>query len=252
MEHDHQRFSKTLVPLENTEHDYRKVSISRQEGEFLWDQIREQRYEKTIEIGCALGVSSLYICDATSQFANPSHTIIDPYETSHWSRVGIQNLQAHGVSSFNLLEEPSELALPKLLAKKETFDFGFIDGCHSFDHTMLEFFYLNRMVRVGGMIVFDDANWPSISKLLAYASRYPAYKSVVPGGGVSGEPSLTLRQHLFRLLCHGTKLFPREARAEIFSQRVLSSRIRGRANSSIVGLMKVAEDERSFDWFEPF
>ena len=252
MTHDHPRFSDTLIPLEKTEYDYRKTSTSQQEGEFLWNLVRENLYHKTIEIGCALGVSSLYICDAASQFSNPSHTIIDPKQTSDWSSIGIRNLQAHGVSFLSLVEEPSELALPKLLERKETFDFGFIDGWHTFDHSLLDFFYLNRMIRVGGMIVFDDADWPSISKLLRYLSKYPAYKIVLPPRESLKASHLTLRQQLLRFLCYGARFIPQSSRKKIFSERVISGQIRETTLSSIVGLMKVAEDKRRWDWYEPF
>lgn len=252
MTQDHPRFSDTLTPIENAELNYRNTSISRQEGEFLWSVIRENRYHKTIEIGCALGVSSLYICDALSQFNNPSHTIIDVVQTSFWSGIGIRNLQARSISFFSLIEELSELALPRLLESKETFDFGFIDGWHTFDHTLLDFFYLNRLIRVGGMIVLDDTDLPSISKLLRYLSRYPAYKIVLPPRESPDTSHLTLREQLFRLFCYGTRLVPRSIRREIFSERVISGQIHQTTLPSIVGLMKVDEDDRGWDWYEPF
>jgi predicted O-methyltransferase YrrM len=252
MKQDHPRFADTLTPLEETRYRYRDTSVSREEGEFLWNLIRENRYQKTIEIGCALGISSLYICDAVSQFSNPSHTIIDPKQTTAWSSIGIRNLRAHSIDFYSLIEEPSEFALPKLLEKKETFDFAFIDGWHTFDHSLLDFFYLNRLIRVGGMVVFDDANWPSVSKLLGYLSRYPAYEIVVPSKNAIKPPNLTWRQRLFRMLCYGARTIPEGIRKEIFSERVLSGRIRKTERPSIVGLKKVAEDERKWDWYEPF
>ena len=210
MKPDHPRFSDTLIPLENTKYDYRETSISTQDGEFLWHLIRDNGYRKTIEIGCALGISSLYICDAVSKFSNPSHTIIDPKQETGWSNIGIRNLRARSISHFSFSKEPSELALPKLLERNETFDFGFIDGWHTFDHALLDFFYLNRLIGIGGLIVFDDANWPSISRLLRYIIRYPAYKVTSP-------------------------------RSEAI-----------KVSPNIVAFVKVAEDDRNFDWYEPF
>jgi hypothetical protein len=40
--------------------------------------------------------------------------------------------------------------------------------------------------RFSDTLVFDDANWPSIAKLLKYLSQYPAYEVVLP-------PARTLR-----------------------------------------------------------
>lgn len=42
-------------------------SISHDEGEFIWRLIRDNAIDRSIEVGCAFGVSSLYICDALSQ-----------------------------------------------------------------------------------------------------------------------------------------------------------------------------------------
>ncbi len=79
----HSRFSDKLVDLsalksENKSFDYACVSVSREEGESLSSLIEEKSYRETIEIGCALGVSSLYICDALAKFDNVSHTISTP------------------------------------------------------------------------------------------------------------------------------------------------------------------------------
>ncbi len=223
MMHHHPRFTDTLLRLEATKFDYRKTSLSRDKGEFIWNLIRENNYQKTIEIGCALGVSSLYICDAISESDNPAHTIVDPNQTSGWASIGTRNLEERNISFFTLIEEPSEIALPKLLEKKQIFDFGLIDGWHTFDHTLIDFFYLNRLTKVGGMIVIDDANWPSISKLLKYLIKYPSYELILD----SKDRTLYLVDDL--LDPNKDTLFP-----------------------AIVGLKKVADDQRRWDWYEPF
>jgi predicted O-methyltransferase YrrM len=246
----HSRFAETLVPLEHTEFDYDKTSLSPDEGEFLWNAIRQRGYQTSIEIGCALGVGSLYICDAIATSANPAHTIIDPHEMTHWRGIGVQNLRARGITFFRLIEESSELALPKLLEKEEQFDVGLIDGWHTLDHALLDFFYLNRLVRVGGMILFDDANWPSISKLLAYIGNYPCYRWVWPAERSRARP--TLRTRVFRFLHHGTRLVPRALRDQIFSPRLVAGQAIRFSFPSIVGLEKVAEDDRNWDWYVPF
>ena len=242
------QFYNSLIPLDNTPFDYQLTSVPKENCEYIWKLIRKKRYKNTIEIGCALGVSSLYICDAISQFNNPFHTIIDPKQKSDWHNIGIRNLQKHDLNFFNLIEEPSELALPKLLEQKYTFDMAFIDGWHTFDHALVDFFYLNRMIKVGGIIVFDDATWNSISKLIRYISNYPAYKTLLP----PVEPLSTFRQKLFHFLCMGVKFIPLTIRREIFSERVILDQIRKPKYPRIVGLMKVSEDTRMFDWYVPF
>ncbi|MTI29215.1 class I SAM-dependent methyltransferase, partial [Xanthovirga aplysinae] len=109
---------------------------------------------------------------------NVSHTIIDPYQTSDWKNIGITNLRKANIDFFELIEKPSEIALPQLLNEKRKYDFALIDGWHTFDHTLIDFFYLNRLINTGGIIVIDDVGLPSINKLMRYILNYPAYELI--------------------------------------------------------------------------
>ena len=37
-------------------------------------------------------------------------------------------------------------------------------------------FYANRLLEDGGFVAIDDANWPSIRKMISYVSKYPNYR----------------------------------------------------------------------------
>ena len=49
----------------------------------------------------------------------------------------------------------SYIALPKLLEKYKYnyFDFIFIDGFHTFDYTLVDFFFSNLLLKINGIIV---------------------------------------------------------------------------------------------------
>jgi predicted O-methyltransferase YrrM len=252
MHNGHPRFADTLIPLDPGSYDYRVTSISAEEGDFLWRLVRDNGYQKTIEIGCALGISSLYICDAAASGSGAAHVAVDPFQSTQWQNLGVRNVQARGTKNFTLIEEVSELALPRLLGQKETFDFAFIDGWHTFDHTLVDFFYLNRMVRVGGMIAFDDANWPAVTKVLRYLSHYPAYEVILPGGSGAKATKRGFQRALLGAFYAGSRLIPRKLRNELFTEHVLSGQARYAAFPSVVALKKVAEDERNWDWYAPF
>lgn len=53
-------------------------------------------------------------------------------------------------------EEPCQLLLPKLLREKRQFDCALIDGDHRFDGVFVDFFYVHRLLRPGGVVIFDD------------------------------------------------------------------------------------------------
>lgn len=238
----------------NPNFDYALTSVSQEEGEFLASLIRRHGYSRTIEIGCALGLSSFYICEALASFDSPSHTIIDPFQTTNWKSVGIENLKRSGFNFFRLIEERSEFALPKLLEAKAEFDMAFIDGMHTFDHCLLDFFYLNRLVRVGGTIVFDDADWPAVHKVVNYVKHYPHYRLVSPTSiRATKETQIPdiLRGRASSALHHGAGVLPERLRDRIRSSRLL--RQKGSiATQRWVAFEKTAPDSRKYDWYHPF
>src|SRR5260370_38161210 len=71
-------------------------TISREEGEFLQEIIRTVRPQVSVEVGCAYGISSLYICEALKEVSGSKHIIIDPYQHSHWESIGLSNLRRAG------------------------------------------------------------------------------------------------------------------------------------------------------------
>lgn len=187
--------------------------ISRDEGKFIYNLIQsDPRINHTLEVGCAYGLSSLNICAALRGRNGAKHIIVDPFQNTQWQSVGISNLIREELSWFELIEERSEFALPRIAASRENqFEFIFIDGWHTFDHTMIDCFYATRLLGVGGYLVIDDANFPSISKVIRYLENYPCYQLF---GSVKIDP--------------------------------------GSERSSLVALQKRTEDLRPWNWYADF
>lgn len=223
--------------------------IDRFEGEFIYSLISsDPNIHACLEIGCAYGISSLFIGSALAAREKVNYTIIDPYQSSHWHNVGRANLQRAGIKDFQLFEEPSEMILPELARiSPQSYDFIFIDGMHTFDHALVDFFYANRLIKIGGHIAFDDCQMPSLVKLIAYVSKYPSYRRIRSRPPSSSGHSLkesvraTIRT-LFPSAIVG-HLLPKNFYDKIFA-RVLYP--------SLVVLRKVDDDRRQWNWFEPF
>ncbi len=228
-------------------------NVDQKEGNFLFNLIRENNCSKTLEVGCAMGISSLFICSALNGIKGASHTIIDPMQTTDWHSIGITQLNKAGIEYFKLMEEPSEFALPRLAEKGEKYDFCFIDGWHTFDHTLIDFFYIDRMLEPGGIVAIDDITFPGIKKLMRYIVNYPNYKVI---GHVPAENHRSLMGHVydgiiasFRPLSH---LFPMKMRYRIFSDNVIRPDCKLRLDSSMIALQKTAPDNRRWDWYVDF
>lgn len=189
--------------------------IPRDEGENLQQIIRQIKPRVSVEIGCAYGISSLYICEALAEVGAEHHIIIDPNQFSGWQGIGIEHLKAAGYASLVELQTlPSHQALPRLEAAGIEIDFAFVDGAHWFDYVMVDFFCLDRMLKVGGVIVFDDANWPGVRKACRYVLSNRAYSVFPPPANVNGRKGSWARR-----LLTGTpvvrKHFDRLAKQEI-------------------------------------
>lgn len=220
-------------------------AIDQEEGQFLFNIIRnDPSISKTLEVGCAYGLSSLHICSASQDREGASHTIIDPFQHTDWKGVGVKNLKEAGIDFFNLIELKSEFALPQVLEEKEgTFDFVFIDGWHTFDHTLADCFFATKLLRVGGYLAIDDVYFPSVRRVVDLFDTYPCYEHY---GSVNYALSKSWKKALARRL-----LSP-------FSQRTLTrflsmelyKRIFEDTSMRMVALKKVSEDKRNWDWHD--
>lgn len=148
------------------------------EGEFLKRMIRENEVDRCLEIGCAYGISSLYICEALAERASPYHLILDPYQTTFWSGIGKLNLERSGFDFWELRERPSEYALPELIAAGHTFDCAFVDGNHEFPQVMFDMLLVNRLVRPRGIVIFDDTQMGDVAAVIRVAQRRLGYEAV--------------------------------------------------------------------------
>src|SRR5260221_7398242 len=99
-------------------------NIDEVEGQFIQDVIRELRPRCSIEIGCAYGVSSLFICKALAEVGAERHIIIDPYQLgsghkgpdSGYEGIGLLNLKRAGFERIvDFHAEVSFRCLPRLL-----------------------------------------------------------------------------------------------------------------------------------------
>jgi predicted O-methyltransferase YrrM len=157
-------------------------AIPRGEGEFLQEIVGELRPRVSVEIGLAHGISTLFLAEALERAGTERHIVIDPHQLSEnewggsWRGAGLHNLERAGLRRLiDFRAESSHRVLASLEAEQTAIDFAFVDGWHLFDWTLVEFFYLDRMLRTGGAIAFDDADWPAIRKVCRFVVTNRAY-----------------------------------------------------------------------------
>lgn len=178
-------------------------SISTSEGQFLQKLVRELDPTISLEVGLAYGVSALFICDALTVRNGTRHITIDPNEHGgpwgdSWEGIGIANLRRAGYGDIvRLIEAPSYRALPELESSGQRIDFAFIDGWHTFDFCLIDFFLIDRMLNVGGVVALDDTNFPAIRKVCRFVKTNLSYSVL---GVAEPDPTLLKRPLLEGLL----------------------------------------------------
>jgi predicted O-methyltransferase YrrM len=171
-------------------------NISGAEGEFLQRVIRHVRPKRSLEVGFAYGLSTLYICEALVDVGADRHVAIDPYQFdvpahervcfsgfSGWRGVGVENVRRAGYAHLvEHVAERSEVALPRMCAEGRRFEFAFIDGYHTFEAVFVDFFFIDRMLPVGGVVAFDDLSYPAVKKLVRFVLLNRDYSPILTTG----------------------------------------------------------------------
>lgn len=62
--------------------------------------------------------------------------------------------------------------LPKVIERGVTVDFAFIDGMHTFDYTLIDLFFCDKLLRPGGIMCVHDMNLPGKKRALSYLMKY--------------------------------------------------------------------------------
>jgi predicted O-methyltransferase YrrM len=134
----------------------------------------------SIEVGLGYGFSALTICASGHRpKSERRHIIFDPHQTSYWAGRGLQHLIDAGFGSIvELHEEPSYRGLTRLEIEGVRADLAFVDGWHTFDYVLVDFFLIDKMLRPQGVVMFDDADWPSVRPVVRFAVSNLGYEVV--------------------------------------------------------------------------
>lgn len=220
-------------------------STSGEQCRYLQEQMRSVSAVRTLEVGLAYGLSTLAICEQLRENSGAQHIVIDPWQkTECWHGVGLENLSRAGLLPLVQFHEvAAEVCLPQLLTEGVKIDFAYIDAGKRLDDTLIYSWYVMRMLRVGGRVVFDDAQFPGVRTALRYLvqdSRYRAAGCLVPDGL---SMSRRVAESVLRCLPWASRLVSREV--------LQSDRELGIAANCVV-LEKVGDGQADWKWHPQF
>lgn len=229
--------SGCVEDAEGNAYRHNATSVTFEAGALLYDCVRAWKPAKSLEIGMAYGLSTLFICQAHCDNGSGSHTAIDPFEVTAFKSIGLLNIERADLQHLlRFFQVRSDEVLPQLSAQKESFDFALIDGSHLFDNVLVDFFYVDKLLNVGGHLVFDDLWMPGVRKVASFVLRNRSYLLVPP-------PSKPATPSWKRVLRTGRRIlqnpFGRDWTLKFVPQNMAVFR-------------KVAEDSRGWEFHRAF
>jgi predicted O-methyltransferase YrrM len=152
-------------------------------AEALYRHIRTQRPRLAVEIGMANAISTLAILTALEDCGGDGRLIsIDPNQSTQWRDCGRAAVSRAGLTArHQVIEKADAIALPELLATQTRVEFGYIDGWHTFDYALVDFWYLDKMLPKDGVIAFNDCGWPAVEKVIRFVATHRRYRELDVG-----------------------------------------------------------------------
>jgi predicted O-methyltransferase YrrM len=150
--------------------DFERVSLPASDCDVLRDVLLAEKPGTVIEIGLAYGSSALAVAEALVAAGSdaPRHVIADACQ-QHFHGCGWAAITGAGLAGIcSLVQERSQIALPRLLSDGFVADAAFVDGSHVFHNVFTDLFYLRELVRPGGLVILDDCDYPSVATAVRY------------------------------------------------------------------------------------
>jgi predicted O-methyltransferase YrrM len=188
--------------------------VRREFANSIYAVVKREQPGVVIEVGLAHGATALAIATALAENGSGRLVSIDPFQSTDWQGVGIAALERSGLAHVHtLIEAPNSVALPQLLQDLgRTCDLAYIDGLHSLEYVLLDFFYVDRLLKVGGVVGFNDCDWPAVIPTLRFAQRHRHYEPLNVGlpalYGTRNELARTYLRAEARLPVHPSQLRP--------------------------------------------
>jgi hypothetical protein len=104
------------------------------------------------------------------------HTAISPYSDEH------ERIRTHcaisgiDTAKVEFIAESSDIALPRLVARREKVDLVYVDGKHAFPFPAVDFHYANLLLRAGGILVMDDAPIRAVKQVCRFLNESPEWE----------------------------------------------------------------------------
>jgi len=236
-----QMSDKVYVPLHS--------HTSKDQGLFLQQLFDDIKPKKTLEVGLAYGISAMFILEKHKEYNHDesSHIVIEPFP---WGGAAVYNIKKEGL--FNLLKifyQKSHDVLPMLYQQNERIQYAYVDTTKVFDVVLQDFYFIDKLLDVNGIIIFDDCNggWPGVQRVARFVNVLPHYRiykalnksrKTIKKKIAEKAVKILIKAVPFKDIFYPSSNFKTDAELGL--------------NYSCIAFQKIAEDSRNWDWDKTF
>lgn len=224
-------------------------NTSAEQGLFLQKIFDEIKPSQSIEVGFAYGVSTLFILEKHREYNSKdgAHLVIEPFDA--WGTAAEYNIEKEGLSRYmNLQRNFSDKVLATLFLKNHRVQYAYIDTTKQFDVIMHDFYFINKMMDAGGVIILDDCGggWPGVQRAARFFSKLPHYEVMDVHNKIVVSAK---RKFIKKILSLLIDLVPFKKR--IFPATDFSTDEALGLDYSCIAFKKITEDKREWNWDKP-
>lgn len=227
-------------------------NTSKEQGLFLqkiFDIIKPQR---SVEVGFAYGISTLFILEKHREFNSDacSHIVIEPKTDTYWGTAAEYNIGKEGLSKYlDIRRDRSDKILTKLYHENANVQYAYVDTTKQFDVVFQDFYFIDKILDVGGVFILDDCGggWPGVQRVARYINTLPHYKILGVHGRSQGAwkkvSAESLLSSVISMMPFKKKFYPT---LQLKTDKQLG------LNFGCIAFQKISNDERNWDFDRSF
>jgi predicted O-methyltransferase YrrM len=130
------------------------ASVNAKYGRFLFHLVRYYQPDRILELGTAVGISTMYLA-----WGNPQARVITVEGNPQLAVTASRNFTLNGLHNIILIKSTFDNAMTQLLSEVTNNTLVFIDGNHTLKATLQYFEVFGKKPDSYNIMIFDDINW---------------------------------------------------------------------------------------------
>ncbi|HET7118066.1 MAG TPA: class I SAM-dependent methyltransferase [Hanamia sp.] len=216
------------------------------QGYFLQKIYDKIKPEKSLEVGFAFGISTLFILEKCLEHKreNGCHIVIEPFD---WGNAAIYNIQKAGLEKYiDIRKELSDRVLPAMYLRNERIQFAYVDTTKVFDIVLQDFYFIDKILDIGGVVIFDDATTQGINLVMRFIKSLPHYEVFDKYEKLEVSKKYLIGERIFEKLIEAVPFKKR-----FMSNLSLKTSRELALNYRCIAFKKIDIDKRNWDWQAP-